>query len=135
MALIEGALLFLYSWNYTHENYFKHQYKQSYRYSNNQDFDYYKAPHLLQHASNSAADVEAHEWRAIIRVDCVSRMAAYLTVYWALFSRLFSDFIVLSCYSCCHAVFNWLFSDFIVLSSKILLFMLSCGIIRGCTTI
>ena len=25
------------------------------------DCDYYKVPHLLQHASDSAADVEAHE--------------------------------------------------------------------------
>ena len=46
---------------YTRENYFKHQYKQSYRYSNNQDFDYYKAPHLLQRSSDSAADIEAHQ--------------------------------------------------------------------------
>ena len=45
-------------------------------------------------------------------VDC---MAAYLKVYWALFSRLFSDFIVLS--------------------SKILFFTLLCGIIQGCVTI
>ena len=29
--------------------------------SNNRDFDYYKVPHLLQHASDSAADVEARE--------------------------------------------------------------------------
>ena len=30
-------------------------------YSNNRDFDYYKVPHLLQHASDSAADVEARK--------------------------------------------------------------------------
>ena len=35
-------------------------YKQSYG-SNNRDFDYYKVPHLLQHASDSATDVEARE--------------------------------------------------------------------------
>ena len=29
--------------------------------SNNRDFDYYKIPHLLQHASDSAADIEASE--------------------------------------------------------------------------
>ena len=35
-----------------------HKYKQSYRYGN---FDYYKVPNLLQHASESAASVEACE--------------------------------------------------------------------------
>ena len=29
--------------------------------ANNRDFDYYKVPHLLQHASDSATDLEAHE--------------------------------------------------------------------------
>ena len=35
---------------------------------NNRNFDYYKVSYLLQHASDSAAGVEAHERRATIRV-------------------------------------------------------------------
>ena len=69
MALIEGALLFL-------------QVKIIFNISINKatdivttEIDYYKVPHLLQYACDSAADVEQQleqQWRATIRVDRVS---------------------------------------------------------------
>ena len=56
-ALIEGALLF-----FIHVKIINISLHKAIDIcSINRDFDYYKVPRLLQHASNSAAGVEAHE--------------------------------------------------------------------------